>query len=42
MKESFPSMFEKPYIGLVKLNEDYMKSEEGKEKWRKFISAYVV
>ena len=34
-------MFEEPYSGLVKLDEDHMKSKEGKEAWRKFISMYV-
>lgn len=34
-------MFEAPYEGLVKLDENYMKSKEGKEKWRNFINACV-
>ena len=42
MKETFPTMFEEPYTGLVKLDEDYMKSKEGKEKWRKLIASYAL
>ena len=34
-------MFEEPYDKITKLDEDAMKSKEGKERWRKFIESYV-
>jgi hypothetical protein len=34
---TFPELAEPPHDKLVKLDEDRMKSAEGKEKWRKFI-----
>lgn len=38
--EVFPDLVKPPYTGLAKLDEDMMKSPEGKEKWRVFINAY--
>jgi len=38
--EVFPELLEEPYTGLVKLDEEYMKSETGKQKWRGFITPY--
>jgi hypothetical protein len=34
---SFPELAEPPHEGLIKLDEDWMKSVEGKERWRSFI-----
>ena len=39
MKQEFPEIFEEPYEKIVKLDEDWMKSKEGKERWRKFIES---
>ncbi|KAI0061073.1 DUF757-domain-containing protein [Artomyces pyxidatus] len=36
---SFPE-FAAPHEKLVKLDEEWLKSKEGKERWRQFISAY--
>ncbi|KAJ3488133.1 hypothetical protein NLI96_g3066 [Meripilus lineatus] len=36
----FPELNEEPYEKITKLDEDWMKSPEGKERWRKFIQAY--
>jgi hypothetical protein len=38
MKKTFPFLYEAPYEGLTKLDEEYMKSKDGKELWRKFIA----
>ena len=35
---TFPEFAEPPHDKLVKLDEDWIKSVEGKEKWRKFIA----
>jgi hypothetical protein len=37
----FPEFATEPHAGLVTLDEDWMKSKEGKERWRAFINAYV-
>ncbi|PSR75703.1 hypothetical protein PHLCEN_2v8994 [Hermanssonia centrifuga] len=39
-KREFPENFEEPYEHITKLDEESMKSKEGKEKWRKFIESY--
>jgi hypothetical protein len=31
-----------PHTGLTKLDEDWMKSKDGKERWRAFINACVL
>ena len=36
MKE-FPELAENDYEKLIKLDEDWMKSEEGKKRWRNFM-----
>ncbi|THU97523.1 DUF757-domain-containing protein [Dendrothele bispora CBS 962.96] len=38
--ETFPELAEPPHDKLTKLDEDWMKSPEGKEKWRDFIASY--
>ena len=35
--KTFPEFAEPPHDKLVKLDEDWMKSAEGKERWRKFM-----
>lgn len=40
LSEEFPDLVQQPYAGLAKLDEDWMKSADGKEKWRKFIMPY--
>lgn len=41
MKKDFPELFEEPYARITKLDEEWMKSKDGKERWRKFIESYV-
>ncbi|KAF5351467.1 hypothetical protein D9757_012054 [Collybiopsis confluens] len=38
--ETFPELAKEPYQNLTKLDEDWMKSAEGKERWRVFIAEY--
>jgi hypothetical protein len=38
----FPELAAAPHAGLVKLDEDWIKSKEGKERWRAFIAACVI
>lgn len=38
----FPEFAVAPHAGLVKIDEDWMKSKEGKERWRAFINACVI
>jgi len=38
--KTFPELFEPPYQNLVKLDEDWMKNPEGKQRWRDFIESY--
>jgi hypothetical protein len=33
----FPELAEEPYEKLVKLDEEWMKSPGGKDRWREFI-----
>lgn len=40
--KDFPELAEEPYHKLVKIDEELMKSPEGKERWRKFIAEFVV
>jgi len=37
----FPEFATAPHANLVALDEDWMKSKEGKERWRAFINACV-
>ncbi len=37
----FPEFAAAPYTSLVKLDEEWMKSKEGKEQWRAFINTCV-
>ncbi|KAF9078631.1 polysaccharide biosynthesis-domain-containing protein [Rhodocollybia butyracea] len=38
--ETFPELASEPYEKLTRLDEDWMKSADGKERWRKFIMSY--
>lgn len=38
--EVFPELMEEPYEKLTKIDEDGMKSAEGKKRWREFIETY--
>ncbi|KAH7106878.1 DUF757-domain-containing protein [Auriculariales sp. MPI-PUGE-AT-0066] len=40
LSEKFPELVEEPYTKLIKLDEEGLKSAEGKEKWREFSTAY--
>ncbi|KAH8112311.1 DUF757-domain-containing protein [Phellopilus nigrolimitatus] len=40
LSAKFPELVEPPYDGLIKLDEEVMKSSEGKKRWREFIEAY--
>lgn len=40
LSAKFPELVEEPYTKLIKLDEDWMKSQEGKKRWREFIEAY--
>ncbi|KIM82720.1 hypothetical protein PILCRDRAFT_70144 [Piloderma croceum F 1598] len=37
---SFPELSVDGYAKLIKLDEDWLKSESGKKRWRTFINAY--
>lgn len=41
-QREFPEFAAAPYAGLLKIDEDWMKSKEGKERWRAFINACVI
>lgn len=36
---SFPELSADGYAKLIKLDEDWLKSESGKKRWRTFIAA---
>jgi hypothetical protein len=38
----FPEFAAAPHTSLIKLDEDWIKSKEGKERWRAFINACVI
>ena len=42
LQETFPELFENSYAGLIKIDEDAMKSETNKPRWRKFLMRFVV
>jgi hypothetical protein len=39
---TFPELSENAYEKLIKLDEDWMKSVEGKQRWRVFIESCVL
>ncbi|KAG6811440.1 hypothetical protein H0H92_007356 [Tricholoma furcatifolium] len=40
-QDKFPELFENEYAGLIKLDENFMKSEDGKKRWFAFHTLYV-
>ncbi|KAL5514721.1 hypothetical protein ACEPAG_2037 [Sanghuangporus baumii] len=40
LSNRFPELVKEPYEGIVKLDEDWMKSPDGKKRWREFIESY--
>ena len=40
--KAFPELAEPPHEKLIKLDEDWMKSVDGKNRWREFIQQYVL
>ncbi|OCB89162.1 DUF757-domain-containing protein [Sanghuangporus baumii] len=40
LSNRFPELAKEPYEGLIKLDEDWMKSPDGKKRWREFIDSY--
>ena len=38
--KTFPELADPPYHNLVKIDEDWMKSPEGKKRWRDFIERW--
>ena len=39
MMAEFPELAEPPHDTVTKLDEDWMKSPDGKVRWRKFIES---
>ncbi len=39
--KDFPELSENNYEKLVKLDEEWMKSDDGKKRWRDFIQQWV-
>jgi hypothetical protein len=39
---TFPEFAEANHEKLTKLDEDWMKSEDGKNRWRAFIESYAL
>lgn len=39
--EAFPELAENDYAKITVLDEEWMKSKDGKERWRNFIAACV-
>ena len=38
--QAFPELMEEPYDKITKIDEEAMKSKEGKKRWRDFIETY--
>ena len=38
---SFPELAENDHAKLTKLDEEWLKNESGKKRWRDFIARYV-
>ena len=38
--EAFPELMEEPYEKITKIDEDWMKSADGKKRWREYIETY--
>jgi hypothetical protein len=39
--QTFPELAEEPHEKVVKIDEEWMKSKDGKVRWRDFIQACV-
>ena len=39
--KTFPELSENAYEKLIKLDEEWLKSEEGKQRWRAFVESCV-
>ena len=39
--KAFPELAEDDYSKLIKIDEDWMKSEDGKQRWREFCESLV-
>lgn len=37
LMKTFPELATEPYDKLTKIDEDWMKSNDGKKRWREFI-----
>ena len=40
LSAKFPELVTEPYETLIKLDEDWMKSADGKKRWSEFIEQY--
>ncbi|KJA21310.1 hypothetical protein HYPSUDRAFT_42162 [Hypholoma sublateritium FD-334 SS-4] len=40
LMKTFPELATEPYEKLTKIDEDWMKSNDGKKRWREFIESY--
>ncbi|KAF9045289.1 polysaccharide biosynthesis-domain-containing protein [Panaeolus papilionaceus] len=40
LMETFPELNEAPYEKVTKIDEEWMKSADGKKRWREFIESY--
>lgn len=40
LSATFEDMLKEPYTSLIKIDENMMKNEDGKVKWRDFIARY--
>ncbi|KAF8153297.1 polysaccharide biosynthesis-domain-containing protein [Crassisporium funariophilum] len=38
--KTFPELADAPYDKLIKIDEEWLKSEDGKKRWRDFIESY--
>jgi len=39
-QREFPELYEAPYEKLLRIDEDWMKTKDGKARWRKFMAEY--
>lgn len=42
MMKTFPELATEPYDKLTKIDEEWMKSNDGKKRWREFIETSVL
>lgn len=41
LSAAFPEALEEPYSKLTNIDEDWMKSDSGKRRWREYMMQYV-